>query len=130
MEFALDHIGMMVSDVDESLAFYHDHFGFEAGDRAVIPRDGGLATLQYAHKDGITLEFVQPHAGYTPQGAPPIHISFRVKDINAEIARLKAEGVVFDRADEVPLTGRTPKHRLAFCVGPAMERIELMCVLD
>jgi catechol 2,3-dioxygenase-like lactoylglutathione lyase family enzyme len=130
MVLHLDHIGIMTPDCDASLAFYVENFGFEKGERVVIPRDGGFATLQFAHLGDLVLEFVQPQGGTGPMVQPPIHFSFRVKDIYDDIARLKAKGVKFDREDEIPLTGRTPKHRNAFCYGPAGERIELMMVED
>ena len=110
----LDHIGFMTPDCDASLAFYRDHFGFKEGERAVIPRDGGFATLQFAHFGDLTLEFVQPHAGCNPMIQPPIHFSLRVEDIRKDIARLKAAGVKFDRENEIPLTGRSPKYHNAF----------------
>jgi len=92
----------------------------------VIPRDGGFATLLFAHLGDLTLEFVQPQSGCQAMVQPPIHFSFRVDDICAEIAKLKTAGVKFDREDEIPLTGRSPKHHNAFFYGPAGERVELM----
>ncbi len=126
----LDHIGIMTPDCDKSLAFYRDLFGFSEGDRVVIPRDGGFATLQFAHLGDLTLEFVQPHAGCAKMAQPPIHFSLRVGDIRSEINRLKVAGIRFDRENEIPLTGRSPKHHNAFFNGPAGERVELIQVDD
>ena len=126
MVIGLDHIGMVVPDCDASLAFYMEHFGFSRGDRAIIPRDGGTATLQFAHLGSIVLEFVQPGAGCEKMQQPPIHFSLKVDDIYAEIKRLQSEGVKFEREDEIPLVGREPKYHNAFFVGPAGERVELM----
>ncbi len=124
----LDHIGLLTPDCEQSVAFYRDYFGFAEGERAVIPRDGGFATLQFVHLGDLTLEFVQPHAGCTPMVQPPIHFSLRVEDIRKEIARLKAAGVKFDRENEIPLQGRSPKHHNAFFYGPGGERVELIQV--
>lgn len=127
MVLKLDHIGIMTQSADDSLAFYAKHFGFVPGERVTIPRDGGTATLQFAHKGALTLEFVQPQGGAAPMVQPPIHFSFLVDDINAEIAALKAAGVKFDRENEIPLSSR-PHHFNAFFYGPSGERVELMMV--
>ncbi len=118
----------MTPDCDKSLAFYAQYFGFKKGDRAVISREGGKATLQFAHLGDIMLEFVQPHGDFPKTTQSQIHFALRVDDINEKIAQLKAGGVRFDRPDEIPTIGRTPKHHNAFFYGPAGERIELMMV--
>ncbi len=130
MSVRLDHIGIITPDCDKSLAFYMQYFDFTKGDRAVISRNGGKATLQFAHLGDVMLEFVRLHEGCPNVMQSQIHFCLRVDDIHEKIAQLKAGGIRFDRPDEIPTIGRTPKHHNAFCYGPAGERIELMMIDD
>jgi catechol 2,3-dioxygenase-like lactoylglutathione lyase family enzyme len=86
----------MVSDVDEAVAFYTKHFGFEtpvvASPAFADVRRGTLRLL---------LSGPQSSAGRPmPDGAQPgpggwNRIHFVVSDLDAEITRLKSEGVPF-----------------------------------
>lgn len=130
MAICLDHIGIMTPDCNKSLAFYAKYFDCTKGDRTVIQRGSGKATLQFAHLQDVVLEFVELHDGCPTFDQAQIHISVRVDDIREKIAQMQADGVRFDRPNEIPTVGRTPKHHNAFCYGPAGERIELMMVDD
>lgn len=115
------NVRYMVSDVDAAVAFYTKHFGFETL-TSVAPafadvRRGNLRLL---------LSGPQSSAGRPmPDGAQPEpggwnRIHFITSDLDAEIERLKAEGVRF-RNDVV--TG--PGGRQILVEDPAGNLIEL-----
>jgi catechol 2,3-dioxygenase-like lactoylglutathione lyase family enzyme len=115
------NVRYMVSDVDAAVAFYTKHFGFEtltaAAPAFADVRRGNLRLL---------LSGPQSSAGRPmPDGAQPEpggwnRIHFITSDLDAEIERLKAEGVRF-RNDVV--TG--PGGRQILVEDPAGNLIEL-----
>jgi catechol 2,3-dioxygenase-like lactoylglutathione lyase family enzyme len=86
----------MVSDVGESVDFYTKHFGFEP----VGPSSPAFAAVT---RDNLRLLLSGPQSSAgraMPDGAQPgpggwNRIHFLYDDLDAEITRLKAEGVPF-----------------------------------
>ena len=104
----LTHIGLGVSDLGRSLRFYRDLLGFrpvhelevegEPADTLLRLNDVKLRAA-YLERDGVTLEllhFVRPPA--PPPRRRPMHehglthLSFRVADLDATLAALRAAG--------------------------------------
>ena len=111
----------IVDDVAASIAFYTEHFGFEVLTDASpafcdvkrgalrLLLSGPLSSAGRAMGDGE-----QPHAG----GWNRIHLI--VDDLDAEVARLRAEGVQFRNA-----IVRGPGGAQVLAIDPAGNLVEL-----
>ena len=107
------HIGICVSDMDMSLAFYRDALGMKVlGDRATDPSEGGRlhnykhrrktrrwVSLSYGEGASPTLTLTS-HPSEAPDGQPILldqvgitHFSFAVKDVRGLAEELVAKGV-------------------------------------
>lgn len=94
----IDHVGVMVGDLDAALRFYTETLGLEAGPietheqppirRCCIRLGDAELELIEARDPGQTMIRFLPHRG------PGIyHVGLRVDDVDAEAARLRAQGV-------------------------------------
>jgi LAO/AO transport system kinase len=104
----LDHVGIAVSDVQQALAFYRDALGLEveAPEDVVSQRvrahfiPAGDATLELL--EGTSAD--SPISTYVAKRGPGLHhLTLRVPDIRAALARLKDKGVRL--IDEEPRPG-------------------------
>ena len=105
---SLDHVGIAVANLDEALRFYRDGLGLEveAPEEVASQRvrahflptgDSAIELLEGTAEDS-------PIAKYVGKRGPGIHhITLRVADITAAIARLKEKGVRL--IDETPREG-------------------------
>jgi methylmalonyl-CoA/ethylmalonyl-CoA epimerase len=94
----LDHIGIAVKDLGAALAFYRDALGLE-----IEPPEDVAAQRVRAHFIPVgesSLELLEatasdsPIARYLEKRGPGIHhLTLRVDDIHAALARLKEKGV-------------------------------------
>ena len=111
------HIGICVSDMDRSLAFYRDILGMTVlGDRMTDPTEGGRLHnylherqarrwVSLAYGDGATPTLtLTSHPGDNPDGEPIkldmvgiSHISFGVEDVNGLTQELLSKGVELAR---------------------------------
>ena len=124
MPFAPDHVGIVVSDLDRSRAFYAA-LGFEPESEF----DDGAKTLVFLRGQGLRLELfcyrdtppAAPGEGHRHLGFR--HLAFRVDDVPAAIAALVEAGIApADTAvREVPGLAR-----LAFLADPDGIEIEIM----
>jgi len=105
---SLDHVGIAVGDLQQALAFYRDALGLEveapeevASQRVrahFIPTGDSAIELLEATADD------SPIAKYVAKRGPGIHhLTLRVPDIRAALARLKEKGVRL--IDETPREG-------------------------
>ncbi len=137
----LTHLGICVSDLERSVAFYRDLFGFVEVGR-LVP-DAGMtsrlieianAELQtvYLERDGWRIELLYyASPGHTGSGvARPLnelgltHLSFRVTDMAAFQTRLEAAGGSIREDSRLKLPdGDT---RALFVLDPDGMRIELI----
>lgn len=139
MSFLLHHTGVVVSDLDRSIAFYRRHFEAELVHRVDgaggLPEVAALHGLQEADFDlahlrvaGGLLELVQyrwPPGAVTAGAGSDLgatHIAFQTDDIAGVHSRLTAEAVAFYSR---PLT-LPDGTQLAFCLDPDGNEIELM----
>jgi methylmalonyl-CoA/ethylmalonyl-CoA epimerase len=108
MKAILDHIGIAVADLDEALAFYRDALGLEVQ----VPEDvlSQGVRVHFMPAGGAAIELLEataedsPIARYVAKRGPGLHhITLRVDDIGAALARLKSRGVRL--IDEVPRPG-------------------------
>ena len=108
MKATLDHIGIAVSNLDEALAFYRDALGLDIEAPEEVPSQRVRAYFIPAGQGALELlvatDQSSPIAKYVDKRGPGLHhITLRVDDIAAALARLKAHGVRL--IDEAPRTG-------------------------
>jgi methylmalonyl-CoA epimerase len=108
MKAVLDHVGIAVSDLQASLAFFRDALGLhvEAGEDVVSQR----VRATFVGSGPSTLEMLEatapdsPIARYLEKRGPGMHhVALRVDDIEAALAHLKSRGVRL--IDETPRPG-------------------------
>ena len=136
----LTHVGICVSDMERSLRFYRDLLGFrfehdlhvegEPSDTLLRLR-GVRLDAAYLQRDGIRIELLRFASPPAPR--PRVramhehgltHLSFRVADIDATLAALRAAGerVLDDTVIRIP-----DFHAAAcFVVDPDGQLIELV----
>lgn len=108
MKASLDHIGIAVSSLSESLAFFRDVLGLEVEPPEEIESQGVRA--HFVTAGDATLEILEPTrvdspvAKFVAKRGPGLHhVALRVDDIVAALADLKARGVRL--IDETPRPG-------------------------
>jgi catechol 2,3-dioxygenase-like lactoylglutathione lyase family enzyme len=101
---SIGQIALTVGDVDRSIAFYRDTLGlrflFSAG-----------PTLAFLDAGGIRLMLSTGEGEFKPGSSTVLY--FRVKDIGAEHAAIRARGATF--VDEAHLVAKMPDHELWMC---------------
>lgn len=110
MTLQVDTVFIWVNDLDAALEWYRA-VGFEPG-----PLYG---TWQVMNLDGET-KFAL-HQGIREEGPSTAVISFRVEDLESEIARLAADGI--EARDEITDTGTT---RFTTYIDPDGNEIQLL----
>jgi methylmalonyl-CoA/ethylmalonyl-CoA epimerase len=120
MKAVLDHIGIAVKDLHESLALFRDALGLELDAPEEVPSqrvrahfipvgEGALELLEPTAPDS-------PIARYVEKRGPGLHhVALRVDDIRAALAELKARGVRL--IDEEPRPGA--HHSLVAFIHPS-----------
>jgi methylmalonyl-CoA/ethylmalonyl-CoA epimerase len=98
MKTVLDHIGIAVKDLDAALAFYRDALGLD-----IEPPEDVASQQVRAYFTAVgdaRLELLEatapasPIAKYIEKRGPGLHhITLRVPDLRAVVARLKSHGV-------------------------------------
>jgi len=108
MKAVLDHIGIAVRELEPALAFYRDILGLEIGGVEEVPSQQVRA--QFVPVGAATLELLEATSDESAiarsierRGPGLHHITLRVDDLAAALARLKAKGVRL--VDEEPRPG-------------------------
>jgi methylmalonyl-CoA epimerase len=98
MRAVLDHVGIAVRNLDESLAFFRDALGLEVGAREDVASQDVRA--QFIPTGGASLELLaatspsSPIAKFLEKRGPGLHhITLRVDDIRAALRQLADRGV-------------------------------------
>lgn len=112
----INHIAIVVADIDEALKFWRDALGLELSHMEDVPEQQALVAFLPSGESEI--ELVKPTtsdsgvARYLEKRGPGMHhLCFEVDDIAATLARLKAHDVQL--INEEPLIGSGGK-KLAF----------------
>jgi len=112
----IDHIAIVVVDIDEALGFWSEALGLELDHVEDIPEQKSI--VAFLPTGGSEVELVKPTtddsgvARYLQKRGPGMHhICFEVDDIEAILAELKGKGVRL--INETPITGADGK-KLAF----------------
>ena len=120
----LGHIGILVRDLEETKVFY-EKIGFEIQETYNRPTG---ATIAFAVAGSCILELVQPDAADTARIGRSVgmidHVCVEVDDIDAEVAKLKALGIVSADANAGDFIDMRGGFRNFFFEGPSGERIE------
>ncbi len=139
---AANHVGITVSDLDRSVAFYRDllgfHVAYERGEVTAeyMPRLVGIpgARLKIAGLDipGLHLdliEYLQPRgagvAGPTSD-VGNVHVGYTVDDLWAAYRRLSSAGVRFKSEPVSPTTGPNQGGWAVYFVDPDGITLEMI----
>jgi catechol 2,3-dioxygenase-like lactoylglutathione lyase family enzyme len=136
----LSHVGICVSDLERSLRFYREGLGFREVGALDIGGEPSATLLElpdvalrarYLERDGVRIELLHyPRPGATGGGARPMnalgltHLSFRVSDLDAALARLLALGGV--ALDHTRVANAALGMQAVFLTDPDGTRIELV----
>lgn len=108
MKAVLDHVGIAVADVDEALAFYREALGLEVTGVETVASQQVRA--RFVASGGAALELLEATADTSPiarfvarRGPGLHHVTLRVDDLAAALARLRAHGARL--IDETPRAG-------------------------
>jgi lactoylglutathione lyase len=115
----LHHAGVHVADLERSIAFYGEVFGLRVVERFAF----GGEELAFLSVGSARLELIQSESGQRTTGVVD-HVALRVDDLDALLGRLRTRGVTVLDLQPVPVPQL--QARIAFCLGPDAERIELV----
>ena len=122
------HLGIIVSNIENSKAFYK-RFGFKEVMKAKIKKQHGVDIIVVLEKKGFQIELIHP-TNTTPEEFSLIkdghidHIAFNVKDVEKAFHELKESGlnVIEDKPVFLPFWEKGIKY--FNILGPDRERIE------
>ncbi|CAM3301521.1 VOC family protein [Paenibacillus lupini] len=118
----VDHVGIMVRDMEATIRFYEEFVGLELKGR--LTHTNGvieLAFLGFGGSDETEIELVQHYNGELPAEGRVHHFAIYVDDVEEEFARLKQTTVTFIDEEIITLPNG---YRYFFISGPEGERIE------
>lgn len=111
----IDHVAIVVRDLDASLGFYRDMLGITPSKVIDIPQEGvRIAFLPMGGPGGSEIELLEPTGGETgvarfleKRGEGLHHICLEVEDVERALAELRADGVpVLDASPRPTAEGR------------------------
>ena len=104
----MDHVGIVVNDIDATIKTYQDQLGFKLVQRTEIPEQKVVAAFLDAGNS--TIELISPtdtESGTAKflanRGEGTHHVAYEVEDIVATLAELKQQGMRL--IDEAPRRG-------------------------
>ena len=118
----MEHVGIMVNDMDESLAFYQNILGLELRNREWLNDTIELAFLFFPEQPSVEVELI--YGGPVENEGIVNHLAFRVENIESELVRFKEVGVKL--VDEEPRSILNGTVKIAFFQGPNGEKLELV----
>ncbi len=89
----VDHIGILVSNIDEAIRLYQDCFGLEVDKIDTLPEQGVKAAV-LSLGQGANLELLEPLPNSNmakvleKRGEGLHHMTFEVENVDREISRL------------------------------------------
>lgn len=120
----IDHVGIVVKDLDASIRFYTEVVGLEVKSR--FTHTNGvlqLAFLGFGGSGETEVELIQGYNDNLPTEGKVHHVAFTVDDIEAEYERVKRLGVSFIPGFDT-ITALPNGHRYFFVYGPENEWVE------
>jgi lactoylglutathione lyase len=117
------HVGLRVSDLERSLAFY-TAVGYMVIGTVEGTAFGSLTMLRLRGDDFVTIELVHdPARGKVDLGTGINHLVIQVESLEATVADLAAKGIV---AEPPELPGGADGPRTSWITDPDGYRIELV----
>lgn len=118
----MEHVGVMVSDLDNSIRFYVEVIGLTFKE-TILHTNGviQLAFLGFGNKGETEVELIHGYNDALPQEGKVHHLAFTASNIEAEFDRIKQlaiEGI------DGEITALPNGSRYFFFHGPDGERIE------
>ena len=137
----VSHLGICVSDLERSLAFYRDALGFAVESELVVEGEPSETLLRlspvrlravYLVRDGLRIELLHYAApGCVGDGSPRAmnalgltHLSLRVDEIDASVAKLAAHGARVLR--DTRIENASLRAKAVFLTDPDGTLIELV----
>jgi methylmalonyl-CoA/ethylmalonyl-CoA epimerase len=107
----INHIGVVVADIDEALKFWREAMGIEVSHIEEVPsQKSQVAFLPVGESE---VELVKPTSDDSgaakflrERGGGMHHLCFEVSDISAKLADLKSKGVRLINEEPIVLPGR------------------------
>lgn len=118
----LEHVGVMVRDLEVSIDFYQNVLGLDLLDRFAANETTLLAFLGDRDSGQVIVELISGGNHAFPDEGKVHHIAFTVDHIEDEIQRLKELKVLFSN-DEISTLANGSKY--IFFKGPDGETLEL-----
>jgi lactoylglutathione lyase len=118
----LEHVGVMVSDLEVSIDFYENVLGLDLLDRFAANEFTGLAFLGDRASGQVIVELICGEDNPFPDEGKVHHIAFTVDHIEDEIDRLRKLKVHFTN-EEISTLANGSKY--IFFKGPDGETLEL-----
>lgn len=115
----LEHIGVMVTDMDRSIAFYTEVLGLKLRDRR---RLGDVVELAFLGLDGAELELVAGAPAEVSGDAQVNHIAFAVESLPEAMEAIRHSDPAITFTEAMPLW---EGKGCVFFRGPDGERLEL-----
>lgn len=120
----VDHVGVVVRDIEASIRFYTEVLGLEL--KGTLLHSNGifkLAFLGFGGSDETEIELIQGYSDKLPSEATVHHFAITVPDIEEEFRRIQSfEHVQFIDSE---ITTLPNGYRYFFIYGPEKEWIEL-----
>ncbi len=115
----LHHAGVVVANLERSIAFYRDVFGLEVAERL----DFGGERLAFLRLGAARLELIESAPQATRRTGVVDHVALEVRDLDGLLRHLEQCRVML--VDRSPSDVPGLNARILFCLGPDGERIEL-----
>ncbi len=117
----LNHFGIVVRDLDASLAFYQGAFGARVVFQKIVP--ASKTDIVYLQIAGGMIELLHPQEPADDETFGITHIAFMSDDLDADYQRLVSHGAGELSAPKIAGSG---VGRLAFVADPNGARVELI----
>lgn len=111
----IDHIAIIVRDIEQALVFYRDMLGIAPGEIKEVPTEQvRIAFLPMGGPGGSEIELIEPTAPDSSlakflekRGEGLHHICLEVENIDAELADMREKGApVLDKQPRIAAEGR------------------------
>jgi methylmalonyl-CoA/ethylmalonyl-CoA epimerase len=122
----IDHIAIVVKDIDEAVKSYGDMFGFKLVNKMEFP--GGESVVANIKAGDVVLELFQPtkvgsnfDKFLKEKGGGLHHISFLTEDIAKDIKNIKAKGKKMVHNEPITL----PNDKIAFVDAASADNVSV-----
>ncbi|WPP40266.1 VOC family protein [Paenibacillus hunanensis] len=118
----IEHVGIMVSSIEQSIAFYEQVVGLQHLETiGHIDAQIRLAFLAFPGHSDTEIELVQGYSDQLPQEGRVHHVAFSVDDVEEEFARIRG---LEPKGLDAEITTLPNGSRYFFFDGPDGERLE------